>query len=748
MENIYLIIVVVLFALAISDLVVGVSNDAVNFLNSAIGSKVAPFKIIMLIAALGILFGATFSSGMMEVARKGIFHPSNYYFSEIMVIFLAVMLTDIILLDLFNTFGLPTSTTVSIVFELLGASVAVALIKISNSPESVTEMSNYINTGNALLIIMGILLSVVVAFTVGAVIQYVSRAIFSFDYQNILKYAGSIYGGVAVAAITFFMLLKGASGSSFMTDQTVSWIQNNTGTILLVSFLFWTILFQLLYWIFKVNVLKVIVLIGTFALAMAFAGNDLVNFIGVPLAGYQSFKEFSETPGADPGNLSMTALQEQVQTPTLFLLAAGIIMVATLWLSKKAKSVVKTEVDLGRQEEGQERFKSSMFARSLVGMSITISKGVSSIVPQRIKSTISQRFDMTSFNERAKQDKASFDLIRASVNLIVASILIAFATSLKLPLSTTYVTFMVAMGTSLADGAWDRESAVYRISGVVTVIGGWFFTAFMAFTVSFLIASIISWGGITAIAILVLLAIFFVVRTQAIFMKRKKKDEEFQKEEAAETNVQSLYEGSKTKVISTLNSVYNVYAQTTNGLLNEDRKLLKTAQNKSKTLNKEISALHNGFHRIVRKLDEDYIESLHHFVHIGDYLRETAKRLNNIVKPSHLHIRNHHASLNKYQSEHLIDFSGQMLDFTSNVIIMVENDDFSAIGNMKERQKAMTEKISDLRKQQIKILKKNSAKTKATLLYLEILSESKSLLISIAELVEAERDFHELIKQE
>ena len=299
MENIYLIIVVVLFALAISDLVVGVSNDAVNFLNSAIGSKVASFKVIMIIAALGILFGATFSSGMMEVARKGIFHPNNYYFSEIMVIFLAVMLTDIILLDLFNTFGLPTSTTVSIVFELLGSAVAVAVIKLHQHPDDLYSMGDFINTGNALLIILGILLSVVVAFTVGAFVQYISRAIFSFNYEKILKYVGSIWGGLAIAGITYFILLKGASGASFMTQKTALWIKENTGLILFGSFVFWTIILQLLFWIFKINILKIIVLVGTFALAMAFAGNDLVNFIGVPLAGYESYKEFVQTPGAD-----------------------------------------------------------------------------------------------------------------------------------------------------------------------------------------------------------------------------------------------------------------------------------------------------------------------------------------------------------------------------------------------------------------------------------------------------------------
>ena len=741
MENIYLIIVVVLFALAISDLVVGVSNDAVNFLSSAIGSKVAPFKVIMLVAALGILFGATFSSGMMEVARKGIFHPNNYYFSEIMVIFLAVMLTDIILLDLFNTFGLPTSTTVSIVFELLGSAVAVAVIKLHRYPDDLYSMGDFINTGNALLIILGILLSVVVAFTVGAIVQYISRAIFSFDYEKILKYVGSTWGGLAIAGITYFILLKGANGSSFMTEKTVLWIKSNTGLILFGSFALWTIILQLLYWIFKINILKIIVLVGTFALAMAFAGNDLVNFIGVPLAGYESYKEFVQTPGADPGTLSMTALQEKVKTPTLFLLAAGIIMVATLWLSKKAKSVVKTTLDLSRQEEGHERFESSMLARSLVRGSVNISKMVSGFIPARIKTNLNQRFYMKAFNERTAKEKTAFDLVRASVNLIVASILIAFATSLKLPLSTTYVTFMVAMGTSLADGAWDRESAVYRISGVVTVIGGWFFTAFLAFTVAFIIANIISWGGLTAIGILVLLAIFFVIRTHAIHMKRKKADEEIEKSEATEVNNVTIFGKCTLTVTETLQAVHDTYEKAVDGLINEKRNHLKKAQKEAKRLNTKVVLLRRGVHKTVRKLDEELIDTGHFYIQVMDYLRETIKGLTYIVTPSFIHVNNNHPPLRDYQIEDLTIFTNQMKDFILDVINLLNNNEFDTIEKIVKRKDEMIDNINKLKKKQIKMLKKDSAKTKASLLYLEILSESRNLLIYITELLHAEKDF-------
>jgi len=412
MESFYIFIVVILFVLAISDLIVGVSNDAVNFLNSAFGSKVASFRVIMIVAALGILVGTTFSSGMMEIARKGIMHPDQFYFKEIMIIFLSVMLTDIILLDLFNTFGLPTSTTVSIVFELLGASVGIAIIKITNSPEG-SDFDTYINSGKALAIIFGILFSVIIAFSFGALIQYLARIIFSFEYEKYLKYFGSIFeyekylkyfgsiwGGLSIAAITFFMLIKGAKGSSFISPEQLIWIKANAFLIIVLSFIGWTLLLQLALWLFKINVLKFIVLVGTFALAMAFAGNDLVNFIGVPLAGLESFKAFIADGSGDPATFSMDALKEAVQTPTAFLLIAGIIMVITLWVSRKARSVTKTTLDLSRQDEGTERFESSLLARTIVRSSLSFSKSVSKVVPVRIQLAIRKRFDRTLYKKR------------------------------------------------------------------------------------------------------------------------------------------------------------------------------------------------------------------------------------------------------------------------------------------------------------------------------------------------------------
>src|SRR6056297_1715023 len=526
MENFYLILVVILFALAISDLIVGVSNDAVNFLNSAIGSKVAPRHVIMIIASVGIIVGTTFSSGMMEVARKGIFHPDQFYFSEIMMIFLAVMLTDILLLDFFSTFGLPTSTTVSIVFELLGAAVAVSLIKLGSDAETANTLAGYINSTKALAIISGILLSVIVAFIIGAIVQFFVRIAFTYDYKKYIKYFGSVWGGIAITAITYFIVVKGAKGSSLIDAQGVKWIQENTGLILLVSFVGWSLILQAIYAIAKVNIFRGIVLVGTFALAMAFAGNDLVNFIGVPVAGFRSFMDINSTAGADPDSYLMTALTGEVKTNTFILLIAGIIMVITLWLSKKARSVTETEINLSRQEEGYERFGSSGISRLLVRKALEFNSFITNAVPDKILKKIQKRFAFHNEDEQKsrkdkKEEKAYFDLVRASVNLTVASIIISFATSLKLPLSTTYVTFMVAMGTSLSDKAWGRESAVYRITGVFTVIGGWFFTALIAFTVAFIVANIITHGGIIAIGGMVVLAIIFLIRTHSIHKNKE-----------------------------------------------------------------------------------------------------------------------------------------------------------------------------------------------------------------------------------
>jgi len=750
METFYLVIVLLLFGLAISDLIVGVSNDAVNFLNSAIGSRAAPFRIIMLIAALGVLVGATFSSGMMEVARKGIFHPGQFYFNEIMIIFLAVMITDVILLDLFNTFGLPTSTTVSIVFELLGAAVGMTIIKISNSPEGINELGTYINSGSALLIISGILLSVFIAFTVGAIVQFLSRIIFSFDYSKTIKWFGSIWSGMAITAITYFILLKGASGSSFITEKTLILIQQNMTLILFGSFVFWTLFMQILIWVFRINIFKLVIMVGTFALAMAFAGNDLVNFIGVPLAGYESFKAYSVSTGFSPDSFLMDSLQEQVKTPTFFLLIAGIIMVITLWVSRKARSVVKTTLNLSNQDIVNERFESSLLARSIVRQSIYASNWFKSVIPKRMLIAINKRFDPTFFKKASKKGSGiSFDMIRASVNLVVASILIAFATSFKLPLSTTYVTFMVAMGTSLADGAWDRESAVYRITGVITVIGGWFFTALSAFTVAFTVALIINWLGLYGLIGLVLLAAFFAFKTHALHIFRSKEEEKLEKVKSSDLllNSENIYTTCNQIIISTLVASSALYKQVVNGLIAEKRKKIKKGLKEIKKLNKEVKSLKNNIHNIIKRLEEEEsVESGHYYVQIIDYLREIAHCMTFIAEPSFKHVDNNHTPLVKAQARDLSDFANKLQDYFEIIITILSSNNFSDIDKSTGHMYSLVDNLTKMRKKQIKQIKKESLNTRSSLLYLDILAETRNLLLYTNNLVKAARDFVEYKK--
>ena len=748
MENIYLILVVVLFVLAISDLVVGVSNDAVNFLNSAIGAKAAPFKIIMAVAALGVFIGATFSSGMMEVARKSMFNPEHFYFQEIMIIFLAVMITDVVLLDLFNTFGMPTSTTVSIVFELLGAAVGVAIIKVMNDPS--VSMSQYINSAKALAIISGILISVVVSFTTGAIVQYLTRAVFSFRYQKRIKYLGSLWGGIAITAITYFILVKGANGASFMTAETKSWINSNSKLIIVYSLLGWTALLQIFHWLFKLNILKLTVLVGTFALAMAFAGNDLVNFIGVPLAGFDAYKAYMATPGATPANFLMGSLANPVKTETYILLIAGLVMVITLWTSKKAHRVVKTSVDLSRQGEGDERFGSSFFARSLVRGSIALSNSVSSVIPAPIKNYLSKQFEMPDEPVSKKADAPAFDLLRASVNLVVASILIASATSLKLPLSTTYVTFMVAMGTSLSDRAWGRDSAVYRITGVLSVIGGWFFTAFSAFTIALLVALAISFGGFWTIGALLALAIFLLVRTH-LFAKKSDSQTKASELEIEETEGElasdRILEQCKGSVADVLQQVSGLYLKTLISFESEDRKQLKEATKEVEALNQQTKKMKTNIYRTVRKLQEESIDSGLYYVQVLDYLRETAHCLNYVTKPCWEHLDNNHKTFSDEQFYDINNLQVKVKGILQKSVNMIELDKYEQLPKLLEEQAKILEHLRLLRKTQLKRIKKEKSGTRISMLYLGILHETQNMMLHLVNLLKAQRDFATLIKE-
>ncbi len=724
MQTIYLIFVVVLFLLAISDLIVGVSNDAVNFLNSAIGSKAAPFKIIMVIAALGVLFGAIFSGGMMEVARKGIFNPEMFYFNEIMVIFLAVMLTDVILLDLFNTMGLPTSTTVSIVFELLGAAVGVTILKIIDMPDG--NVYDYINTSKALAIISGILLSVVVAFSFGAIVQYITRLFFSFKYQKTLKYFGSIWGGMAIAAITYFILIKGAKGSTLISKENITWIKENTLIILSISFVGWTIILQLLNWIFKINILKVIVLVGTFALAMAFAGNDLVNFIGVPLAGYSAFNEFINS-GLTADAVSMEALAGAVKTPTLFLILAGVIMVLTLWFSKKSRSVVATTLNLSRQDEGEERFDSFPFSRAIVRASVRLNDAFTTIMPKPLLNKMNSRFEESDVQV---DEGVSFDLVRASVNLVVASVIISFATSLKLPLSTTYVTFMVAMGTSLADKAWGRESAVYRISGVIVVIAGWFFTALIAFTVAFILSMIISYLGVYGVAILIALAVFLVVRSHLAFKRKEDSTESVAKKEMEEklTNQQNVLLQCNRTIIAGLSNTARIYDDIIKGLATEKRSKLKIAGKEMEALRASTKKIKSNLYQTLNKLSDNDIDNSHNYVQIIDYIREVTRSLRTIYEDVILHVDNKHKGLNDIQKEELSILSKEFNNYSFKLVEAIKKQNFNEFNELEAQNEEVLKIIRKFRKNQVTRIKNERDNTKKSLLFLNIMFESKNIM--------------------
>ena len=518
METIYFVIVAFLLLLAVFDLFVGVSNDAVNFLQSAIGAKVARFRTVLVVASAGVLIGAVMSAGMMDVARHGIMHPANYTFAEVMTIFLAVMVTDVVVLDIFNTLGMPTSTTVSLVFELLGATFILALFKMNADPSLM--ITDLMNSSKALSVIIAIFVSVAIAFFFGTAVMWLSRLVFTFRYKKHLRYSIAIFGGIAFTALAYFIFIKGLGGSPFISDATKSWINDNTQMLLIVVFVASTILNEILY-LLRVNVFKIIVLLGTFALAMAFAGNDLVNFIGVPLAGLDSMQDFMANGNGDPNAFMMTSLMTSAKSPLIYLVLAGIIMIVAMATSKKAQNVVKTSVDLSRQDEGDEMFGSSKVARSIVRAVQDMGNGLSKIMPSSSTKWIDSRFNK---EEMELAQGAAFDEVRAAVNLVLAAMLIIIGTNYKLPLSTTYVTFMVAMGSSLADKAWSRDSAVFRVTGVLSVIGGWFVTAGVAFAACALVCTMMHFGGFVVMIAFMVLDIYLLWRSGQAYKKKSAED--------------------------------------------------------------------------------------------------------------------------------------------------------------------------------------------------------------------------------
>ena len=743
MESIYLGIVIFLFLLAIFDLTVGVSNDAVNFLNSAIGAKAASFKTIILIAAVGIFCGATMSNGMMEIARHGIFRPEAFHFNELMCIFLAVMVTDVVLLDIFNTLGMPTSTTVSMVFELLGGTFALAMLKIAAGPESLT-FAELLNTEKALTVILGIFLSVAIAFFFGTLVQYLSRIIFTFNYTTKLKWTIGLFGGIAVTAIIYFMLIKGIKDASFMTDAHKLWVKDNTLTIVGGCFVFFTVLMQILHWC-KVNVFKVIVLLGTFALAMAFAGNDLVNFVGVPLAGFSSYTDFMANGNGVANDYLMGALNEPAKTPFIFLFLSGVIMVISLITSKIAQNVIKTSVDLSRQDDGNEMFGSSAIARSLVRSMTTLGNNISKIIPEKVKVWLDSRFNK---DEAILANGAAFDLVRASVNLVLAGLLIALGTSLKLPLSTTYVAFMVAMGSSLADRAWGRESAVFRVTGVLSVIGGWFITAGAAFIICFFVTMIMYFGGMTAMVIMIGVAAFILIRSNNKYrkkMKSEKQDDVFQqmlssKDKAAVWNL--LRQHVRENLVKVLDFAANTYGQMTDGFIREDLKSLRKAVSSTNDEKDILKKIRRKETLGMRRIDRNVAIEKNTWFHLGSNSSEQMMYcLKRMCEPCKEHVDNNFNPLPAECAEEFVpirDMLKSLLERTKDIIDKGNYEEADLVLAEGEELKTC---LSRLHKMRIERMQEENSSVKLSLVYLNLLQESQELVSIMRHMLRASRKF-------
>lgn len=748
METFYLFLIIFLFVLAVFDLSVGVSNDAVNFMNSAIGSKAASFKVIMVIAAIGIFVGASLSNGMMDIARHGIYQPQHFYFSEIMCILLAVMLTDVVLLDIFNSLGMPTSTTVSLVFELLGGTVAISLIKIANS-NGALQLGDLLNTDKAFTVILAIFLSVAIAFFFGAIVQYISRLIFTFNYKKHMNYFIGLFGGLAATSILYFMLIKGLKESSFMEGDLKTMIYSNTDTIVWGALIFFTLLMQVLHWL-KVNVFKVVILLGTFALALAFAGNDLVNFIGVPLAGYSSYMDLMAQGGTTTTDtFLMESLLEPAKTPWYFLVGSGLVMVIALATSKKAQAVIKTSVDLARQSDGNENFGTSPVARVLVRTCNNASNTILSVVSLRVKDWIDSRFNN---NEIILEDKASFDLVRASVNVVLSGLLIALGTSLKLPLSTTYVAFMVAMGSSLADRAWGRESAVYRITGVLSVIGGWFITAGAAFTICFLVALLIHVGGIAAMAAMVGLAIYMLIRNQILYKKKMKK--EAMQEEVDSTisklretkdkrEALSLFrEHSRDELCDVLNFASDTFNRSVHGFMDENlrelRKVMSAIEEKKSYLKqvKRVGTLG------VTQLEHDIaIDKGLYYYQGNDFASEIVFSIRRLTEPGKEHVDNHFSPLCEVQKEDFGKMTDEIVSFLNRSSVMIESNDYHRMDDLIAESVDLTAKLTLLKKEELKRIQGQSGSTKVSMVYLNMVQEAQNVVSFTANLLKVSRKF-------
>ncbi len=743
METIYLCIVIFLFVLAVFDLMVGVSNDAVNFLNSAVGAKAASFKTVLFIAGIGIFIGASLSNGMMDIARHGIYQPEHFYFAEIMCILLAVMLTDVVLLDVFNSMGMPTSTTVSMVFELLGGTFALALIKVHNN--DMLGLGDLINTDKALSVIMAIFVSVAIAFFFGMLVQWLARIVFTFNYKKKMKYSIALFGGIATTAIIYFMLIKGLKDSSFMTSEAKQWVQDNTAMLIGCFFVFFTILMQILHWL-KVNVFKVVVLLGTFALALAFAGNDLVNFIGVPLAGYSSFIDYTTNGmAAGPNDFLMSSLLGPAKTPWYFLIGAGAIMVYALCTSKKAHNVIKTSVDLSRQDEGEETFGSTPIARTLVRISMTLANSVSEIVPESTKKWINTRFRK---DEAIIADGAAFDLVRASVNLVLAGLLIALGTSLKLPLSTTYVTFMVAMGTSLADRAWGRDSAVYRITGVLSVIGGWFLTAGAAFTICFFVAMIIYFGGTIAIIALIALAVLSLIRSQVIYKKKKEKEKgnetlkQLMQTSNSDEALQLMRQHTREELGKVLEYAETNFELTVTSFLHENLRGLRRSMGSTKFEKQLIKQMKRTGTVAMCKLDNNTVlEKGLYYYQGNDFASELVYSIARLCEPCLEHTDNNFNPLDAIQKGEFGDVAEDITYLIQQCRKKLESNDYNDFEEEVRRANDLNAQLSHLKRQELQRIQSQTGSVRVSMIYLTMVQEAQNVVTYTINLMKVSRKF-------
>ena len=732
MSEIYTVIIVILGILAVSGLFVGVTNDAVNFLNSAIGSKAASLKVIMLVASVGIVIGVVTSSGMMEVARSGMFNPGLFTFHEVMMLYLGVMFANVILLGLYNSLGLPTSTAVSMIFCLLGSAVAVSIYKISNDPSiDITSLGEFINTSRAMGVVSAILLSVVIAFTCGSIVMYVSRMIFTFRYTAIFRRFGSLWCGAALTAVIYFAVFKGLK-SLLAGNDFIRMVDDH---LLMALFVCWAVCSLLLFFIqrFKVNILRITILSGVFALALAFAGNDLVNFIGVPVAGFDAYGIARET--GDTGML-MTALNENVPANMSILLTAGIIMIVALWSSKRAiLRVTQTELSLSTQgEEGQMQYDSSAFSRTIVRAALNINAGIERVVPERMREAIARRFEF----EDVEHSGSPYDMIRATVNLTTSALLIALATSLKLPLSTTYVCFMVAMGSSLADRAWGRESAVYRISGVMTVVAGWFVTALGGFLIALAVGLALIYGGTVMFAIVTVLCGWILYRSK---LSKKARSRGADETPVAATTNADIISDLREEVCHTMECATKIYDHTLIAVMKENRKVLRDMVKEANDLFYKSREHKYTLLPTLKRLQTGDVNTAHYYVQVVDYLNEMTKALMHITRPAFEHIDNNHEGLSKEQVRDLMAINDDVESIYRQINTMLRTGDFSDIEMVLTMRDQLFETIADKIKTELTRINEARSNTKASMLYLTILNETKNMVLQSRNLLKSQQYF-------